>query len=377
MTKGRLGCGLKARREQAGLSQAEIAKRVGVARQTVIAVEAGRHAPSAAVALRLASVLGCRVEDLFWIDEPERLPVSLVDGEAPPEGARLVVGAVGGRWVAHPLAAAQPETWLTPADGLLEETPRQRGKRRSTAELLSRPDLLRTNLLVAGCAPALGLLARRLSESNMGIRLRWIHAPSDRALELLARGDLHLAGAHLFDEKSQSFNVPFVRRRFRKRRMLVVRFFEWEEGLVVQAGNPRGIRGVEDLLRPDARVARRQPGAGAQRLLERLLRPFGDLPPQLSSGPLARSHAEVGQLVAHGVADAGVALLSTAESLGLEFLPLAAEDFDLVVPGELCEEPAWQRLVEAIGGRAFRAELRRLGGLGTAHTGDLVTEVAA
>src|SRR5437764_12278562 len=95
---------LKAIRTRLGLSQHQLAETAGVARQTVGGIEAGRYAPSAAVALRLAKALGCTVEELFWLDDG--LPVISavpVGGDGWSAETRVALARVGTRWGAHGL----------------------------------------------------------------------------------------------------------------------------------------------------------------------------------------------------------------------------------------------------------------------------------
>ena len=124
-----------ARRAQ-GLSQAALAERIGVSRQTILQIEAGRSAPSTALSLQLANALGRRVDELFWLDE-ESLVVERAPGVA--FGGRVVLGRVAGRLVAHGLDARLRSA----ADGLLLDDGRVRP--------LTDQEALSRNLLVAGC----------------------------------------------------------------------------------------------------------------------------------------------------------------------------------------------------------------------------------
>ena len=63
-----IGNGLKERRLQRGLTQEELAARVAVTRQTIIAIEKAKFTPSVRLALQLAQVLQTRVEELFWLE---------------------------------------------------------------------------------------------------------------------------------------------------------------------------------------------------------------------------------------------------------------------------------------------------------------------
>src|SRR5438067_13758705 len=98
----RLETGLRRARLKSGLKQSELAQRAGVSRQTLSVLESGRGQPSTSVALHLARVLGCRVEELFWLrDEAGELTAELAAGAAARggKGERVVIGSVAGRWV--------------------------------------------------------------------------------------------------------------------------------------------------------------------------------------------------------------------------------------------------------------------------------------
>ncbi len=190
---------------------------------------------------------------------------------------------------------------------------------------------------------------------------------------MLRRGHAHIAGAHLFDEDSGDFNVPFVQRLLPGHSMLVFNLVRWEAGLLVAPGNPRGLRGVEDLARPDVAIVPREAGTGAQKLLERMLGRAGIPADSVKTrGPVAAGHMDVARAVAMSVADAGVSIRSAALSLGLDFLPLAEERFDLIVSKELTDDPRVIRLLDTLSSRPFHRELESLGGYGVRESGHLI-----
>ena len=349
-----------------GLDQQELARVAGVSRQTIGSIESGRSDPSTAVALALASALEKTVEELF-LREPAaglRVRPAAPLAHAGPGSRRVVLASIGGSWVAHALPA---DALATSADGLLPP--------RSTRALPLRPlESLRTTVVVAGCDPALALLAAHLAERRAGVRLVWLQATSTAALGALARGDAHLAGAHLFDEESREFNVPFVRALLPGREALVVNLARWREGLAVAKCNPRGIRGVKDLGRRNVRVATREPGAGARRLLDRLL---GTHRVGAIRGTVLGSHAAVAQAVALGAVDAGVTTESAALAAGLRFLPLAEERSDLVLPLEFSREPRGARLLETLCSAAFRRDLGAIAAYEARQCGVVLAEVHA
>ena len=369
-------------RGAAGLRQQDLAARVGISRQSLSTLEAGRSVPSAALALRLAQALGCRVEDLFWVEGARAsVAVEVASDEPGSEtttgaaGSRVALVSIDGRWVAHPLTSTDSTAYQTAADAILARAPRG-ADRSARATWLGEESAARRTLVCAGCAPAFGILAARASSAGAGERVLWLERSSTAALELLARGQVQVAGAHLYDEESHEFNVAFVERRLRQRPMLVVNLARWEAGIVVAPGNPRRVRGVRDLARAEVSFVRRQSGSAAQDLVRRLARRDG-LPDESLAPPgglVARSHGEVARLVALGVADAGIALAATARAHGLDFIPLAEERFDLVLAKEVAGDARVARLLDILSSRAFRREMESLGGHVARDAGKVIAE---
>ena len=350
---------VRARRQRAGLSQRMLAEQVGITRQALIAIEAGRQVPSTTVSLALGRALSCRVEDLFVLEAPAALSAQWAGGRTGgPKPA--VVGRVGGHWVAHPV----PTGAGLAADGLAEA----RGSGRCAVTPLRSSTALGDAILVAGCAPLLGPLVAGVRGPG-GVAATWLPHNSRRALDLLRQGLVHVAGLHLPD-RGAGDNAPAVRRRFGDRRMLIVNLTRWRQGLVVARGNAVGVRGPDDLARRGLRIVRREPGSGAGKLLDRVARSASV---KLASGPQATGHLEVARMVASGAADVGVAIESVALACGLSFVPLLEERFDLVVPAELAEDPPVARLLDALDGAAFRRQAVATGGYDLSVCGHVTT----
>lgn len=393
MATRNVGNTLRRVRHQRGLGQKELARRSGISRQTLSDLEGGHSCPSTAIALRLANALRCSVEDLFYLEEDAgMLRARWAAPSEPqsdhrrssgrqarargPDSTRVALGLVAGQWVAHSLAAEHAASMCIAADGLVRSS-KSVPDAVQVQPLRSR-SALRENILAIGCDPAMGLLAAWLGERHPDSRLIWLHAPSLTALEVLARGGAHVAGTHLLDEKSSDFNVPFVRSLFPHRSMVVVNLARWEEGLIVQPRNPLRIRSAEDLARAKVRFINREPGSGARRLLDRQLAK-GRIHSSSVHGyaHVAAGHLAVAQAVSMGTADVGIATRAAALSYGLDFIPLAEERSDLVMPKELCGDPRIEWMLDALENRAFRRELASLGGYRVAESGHLVEELGA
>jgi len=369
--------GVKAVRTRLGLSQQELGQSAGVTRQTVSGLEAGLYAPSATVALRLARTLGCRVEELFWLDDDAAV-LDAVAAEGMPcgEELRVSVAQVEGRWIAHPLQGdAAFRTEMVPADGL---GARHGGSGTMRVELQDDPESLARTVVLAGCAPALSLWARAAERWHPGLRVQWTLANSMAALGSLARGEVHTAGLHLYDPVADDFNTPYVRRMIGGRTVALVNLGVWEEGLVVRPGNPHRLARAADLARPELTLVNREEGSGARMLLEQVLLEEGVPAGQVRGFErVVHSHLAVAGEVAAGRADAGVSTAAIATAYGLGFVPLREVRYDLALMKESLDHPPVRQLLGTLHHRWVRSQLRMLGGYNTTRTGEVVAEVAA
>jgi putative molybdopterin biosynthesis protein len=370
--------GLKQTRLRLGLSQQDVAAMVGVSRQTISGVESGQTALSVTIALRLAKVLGCRVEDLFWLDQ-DAVTVEAVPSAGMATGtlSRVSLARIGDRWVAHPLIGADAfRLELIPADG---EATRQPDQDMMTVTLLDEPANLTNTVVVAGCSPALSLWAKAAERWHPELRVHLTFANSMAALERLQRGEVHIAGVHLYCPQTQTFNVPFVQQATLGQTAVLINLGVWEEGLLLAPGNPKGIHAIADLTRDDVTIINREPGAGSRNLLDQALAEAG-LPSSegLTGGDrLALSHQAVAEAIVAGKADVGVSAASVAEMFNLEFVPLRQSHYDLVTLKPYLAEGPVQRLLGTLGHRRVISQLEILGGYDTQLTGEVVASVAA
>ena len=285
--------------------------------------------------------------------------------------SRLLLARVGERWIAHPLSGEQTlRTELLPADA---EGRLELGHTRMPARLLDDIDTLAHTVVVAGCTPALALWARSAERWHAGLRVHWLTANSTAALESLARGEIHVAGTHLYDPNSTEYNVPFVRRIIRDRTAVLITLGVWEEGLVVRPANPCNVRAVADLAQPNVTIVNREPGSGARQVLEHTLH-TEHIPWTAVHGfeRVVSSHLEVAREVRAGRADAGVSAAAIARAFGLDFVPLQQVRYDMVVLKEYLHEAPVEQLLNTLSSHRFRTQLQALGGYDTQHTAEIV-----
>jgi len=365
---------VRGRRIASGLSQAELAGRTGLTRQAVSAIEAGQYVPNTLVALRLANALGCAVEDLFRVpDRGSQLDAEVI-GEMPVAPARVRLARVGERLLARPLAGMTGPS--TTADGVVRRA-NEPGSR-MPVDLLVEPRVVENTAVVAGCDPSLALIGAHLARRYPSFRLQWVPEGSLAALRALGRGEVHAAGSHLRDPATGEENIPYVRRELAGRRTLVVTLSRWQQGLIVARGNPKGIAGMDDLLRPDVTIVNRETGSGGRTLLDTRIAAVGGSPERVQGYQRElRSHMAVAEAIAAGLADVGPGIEAAARAFGLDFIPLQDERYDLVIPAEHIDTPPMQALLEVAGSRSCRNEVEALGGYDSSPAGTVVVELSA
>lgn len=358
-------------RQKRGLGAAELASDIGVSRQTIYAMEAGNYVPNTTVALRLARVLGCKVEELFFIEEeapppPESLDAILIAGSQPSyEGQPVQLCPVNGELIA---VAPDSLDWsLPPADAVLLSKPRA-GKPVRVQPFHSHLDLSK-RLLVAGCDPGISVLARHLRRA--GVELVVLNRNSTAALDLLKQGLVHIAGSHLSDsDGGAADNLGPVRRLFDRRSVAVIGFSNWEIGIVTPRGNPKAIRSVADFARKGVKIVNREPGAVVRFLLDGELEKCAIAPKAVQGyDTLARGHLPAAMQVLAGAADCCIATKAAARVFGLDFVTLVRERYDLVLRKKHLDMPEVQALCDTLGRTQFRQELEAMGGYDTSPAG--------
>lgn len=375
---------VKTLREAKGLSQGDLATSSQISRQAVCAIEANHYIPTTPVALRLAWALGCRVEDLFNLRAIGEFINGEVIGEYPPPvdaqlPIRVKITRIENRYVIRPVVAlGELFSYTVPADGLLvssqePKVARARGTRQVKVQLLRDRRIIDQEIAVAGCDPAIfmaGEYLRRYKETATVVG--WMMG-SGAAVESLKRGEVHVAGLHIVDEKTGESNLPYLRKHLIEDNYLVVTFAAWEEGLIVRRGNSKRIDKVEALSRRDVKFVNREEGTGARNLLDQQLIQAGMQRADIKGYDLiANSHFNVARHIAEGLADVGVGVRSAANLFGLDFVPLQQSRYDLVLPKTyLTAHPSIGNLLDAIVSRQFRAELETLGGYDTTETGTI------
>ena len=224
--------------------------------------------------------------------------------------------------------------------------------------------------------PVVDLLRQFVADAHPEIRFSTVSVGSLDGLIALRDRRAHLAGIHLLDVDSGAYNVPFIKHLLPDEPVRLVHLAQREQGLMVPAGNPRGIRRLRDISRRGIRLINRQPGAGTRLLLYQRLR-AARIDPHSIDGydRVAPTHNAVAAAIAAGSADVGPGLRAVADAWGLAFIPLGQEPYELAVPRQVCESRRLRALLEVLHHDAFRQAAAALSGYDFSRMSEIVADI--
>jgi len=324
---------LRAARESAGLSQSDLARRAGVSRQLVGAVEAGRHLPRVDSALALAEALGVAVDSLFGSSST---PMDIATGVVAPDGTMVRIGRVGDQTVTAPIRVGM-DGWDA-ADGVVAD-----GR-------LIRFGAGLPGIVVGGCEPGLVLLERMLREGGAGGVA--VTLTSAAALECLQAGRLHAAVVH-----GPAADLVTRAEEAGAKDRGVARFHvaRWQVG--VAAGPDAKTGWWKQALTGRVPVVQREPGAGVQRAFRNAIPRSRKLVP----GPVANSHIEASRL-AMAMGMPAVTIEPAARAVGAIFHPIEVHSAQLWVAQRWIDDEVVEAAMTVLVGRPFQRQLAGVGG---------------
>ena len=298
------------------------------------------------------------------------------------EFLRVAVGKVGGRVVATPLAGgAGVITSLVKADGIVT-IPRfsegiHAGALVDVALMVEPRNVANTILAIGSHDLTLDLLADLLRRQTPHLRLVSAHVGSYSGLLALQRGEAHLAGSHLLDEDTGDYNLGSIDKLLVQQGIhgVLLGFVHRTQGIMTPPGNPMGITTLQDLARADVLFVNRQRGAGTRVLLDYQLKQQGINPRAIRGYERQEyTHLAVAAAVASGAADCGLGILAAARALGLDFVPLFGERYDLVIPQPHYASDLLAPLLALMRDPAagFAQAVHALGGYETTHMGEVL-----
>lgn len=283
---------------------------------------------------------------------------------------RMAVGRVGNILVTTPLerGAAQIMS-LVKADGLLKVDRLLEGVEAGEIvdiELINSIDEIEKSLVIIGSHDMIiDVLSDRISVSSA-------HVGSMGGITALLNGECHIAPIHLLDEESGIYNISYVKKYFKHKKMALIKGVGRIQGFVVEKNNPKNITCFEDFLKKKVKYTNRQRGAGTRLLFDYNLKKIGLTGTSIFGYEKELgTHLAVAVAVKNKVADTGLAVLSAAKALELDFVPVALEEYDFLVPYEYLEDTRVKGFISVLKSDFFKNELEKLGG----YTYDRIGEI--
>lgn len=321
---------------------------------------------------------------ISWLSgryEPERHKVDVKLARRTPskpgqeEIVRLAVGKVGKDYIGVPLArGAGMITTLTKAQGFTRVPAVSEGVEMGDSvqvELFSTRSALNKVLMHVGSHDnTLDMLGDMLMGAQTPLRLVSTHAGSMGGLTALKNGMALFAGAHLFDPESGDFNFPFLNKYLPGLEVTVFNLAIRHQGFIVPKGNPKNISGIESLSGGNINFINRQRGAGTRILFDHHMKKAGLKPDDIAGYDREEfTHMTVAANVLTGAADCGLGIYAAARALDLDFVPLALERYDLIIPNEYLDDVRVRTLISLIRSEQVKEKISNLGGYDTPLTG--------
>ncbi len=297
------------------------------------------------------------------------------------EFIRLKIGSVSGKFIATPLGrGAGLMMSLVRADGLLQIPANsegiEAGSKIKVKLLREKEHLINTIVFIGSHDNTIDLLLNFLKSHYPLYSLSSANVGSMGGLIALRRKECHVAGTHLLDEATGEYNIPYVKRLLQGESFVIINLVYRQQGLIVKKGNPKAIKGFEDLTRNDIIFVNRQRGSGTRLLLDKHLKELNIDPSRIKGYEMEDfTHTAVASKVATGVADVGLGIYSAARAFDLYFIPVAEERYDLVILEESLSLPMIKALLDIIRNDCeFRKAVISLGGYDTRDMGKVIMQ---
>ena len=294
------------------------------------------------------------------------------------ELVRVILGRVENKLVAVPLRrGAGVITTMVQADGLMRIPSLSEGVNAGEEvdiELLRSVEEIEHAILCTGSHDlSIDVLGDELKRNFAGLKIAASNVGSLGGLLSLQRGETHIAGTHLLDPATGEYNIPDIRRVIPHAPVVLVHLVRREQGLLVQTGNPKRIEQLKDLTRAGVTFVNRQPGSGTRVLLDYQLQQ-SKLDPRAIRGYEREefTHMAVAVAIASQLADVGLGVKSAAHALGLDFIPVGEEQYDLVFLRSFLDAEHGAKLLQTIRSADFRKAVEALGGYDARASGEIV-----
>ena len=294
-----------------------------------------------------------------------KLVVQHSSGAGIQEWLRVKTALVGDRLLSWTLTSGASVLWaLAEADGIamLPASALECEKGSDIEVWMTRKVDIKTRAFFQGSDdPAVQLLVTPIRRRGADFVSRAVGSMG--GLAALSRGDCHVAAAHLLDEETGLYNDSFIERFSAGQKWTRILVFYRTQGIIVQRGNPLNIKDFGDLCAKDIVFSNRQPGAGTRVLFDHLLRQNKVNPDKIKGyQQICTTHMEAANRVYTGIADATLGIKSAADALGLDFIPITEEPYELVIPDKYLDHPGITAMLDSLKDEDWRGKVDQMGG---------------
>ena len=291
------------------------------------------------------------------------------------EFIRVQIGFVDNKFIASLLPrGAGSITTLTQADGIIRIPENSEGiseNKEFKAQLLRPLSQIKNTIVITGSHDnALDLLSDEIKKEDTSLCVASNHVGSMGGLMAIKKNACHIAGSHLLDPEDGTYNLSYIKKYLPDQKIWTINLAIRQQGLIVLSNNPKNIQSIKDLKDKDIQFVNRQIGSGTRILFDFKLKSLGISASDIKGYENEEyTHMLVAADVLSGRADTGLGINAAAIALGLGFIPVVTEEYDLIIPDRFYNTKKVQALLATINSKDFQDKLLSLGGYSTQNTG--------
>lgn len=294
------------------------------------------------------------------------------------EFVRVKVGKVGDNYIVTPMGrGAGLLMSVVRADGYIEIPKGSEGFSQGSEVTVNlwrnKEEIDNTVVCIGSHDNTIDVLYNFLRKNYPNVTLSSAHVGSMGGLVAIKKGEAHIAGTHLLDEETGEYNIPFVKKLMPDKKVVLVNLVYRIQGFIVKKGNPKNIKGFTDLTKENVVFINRQAGSGTRLLVDKHLKELGISTSQIKGYDTDEyTHMGIASAVLTGRADVGLGILAAAQALDLDFVPVAEERYDILIPQDFLELKIIQAVLRVIReDKEFKKAVERLGGYDTKDMGKI------
>ena len=294
------------------------------------------------------------------------------------EFVRMKLGKVEDKLIAAPLSRGAGTTMsLVRADGILEIPQNlegiEAGEEVEISLLKEEKDIENTIVCIGSHDPIIDIISDLIHMRNDDYYLSSAHVGSMGGIMALKKGEAHMAPVHLLDMESGEYNIPYIKKYLKDKDIFLIKCVKRIQGIMVPKGNPHGITSIKDISEKNLKFVNRQRGAGTRLLLDYNLKKLNIDPSEIKGYDREEfTHLQVAAAVENNDADCGLGIYSAAKMMGLDFIPVANEEYDIAIPSKFLEKPIINEFINLIKSDEFKEKLDELGGYDYREIGEII-----